>query len=560
MPDEETSASETPHPYQAFISYSRKDNRGDGQCWGDWLQTMVQSFQIPQPFVGRSTNEGVLGMSVGDVFLDRTDLGVGDMLTDAIRKKLRQSRFLLVIGSPASAKSRWVGLEIEEFVRFHGGEKVLLLAIDGEVEQDWVHPNYYECLHLEKVKTYIEFRATRRHGNGAKYRVRGWTDTSGYAYTLKKEDIYNLAEIRRQVSDYERDHRDAIYRLMAALTGLRPRDLSGQGAMDEVKRHRLALLRMTMIAVVMLALAGVALSFYGKSEKQRRFAEEQRLRAERSLKMIGDAHERTFKLVADVLVDLREKLRASGEEKASDGARRIVSEYLDENQPSGDDDDSIHMRSVVLNSRGYLARRAGDFNESERFYAEALRLRRALASRDPDKAMFQHNVAVSLDNFGDLHALKGEDVARKGGDKRVEYARALVFYRDSLAISEKLAAMKDAAPSWRHDVPVSLFKIGAALFQGGDPDAALKALQQGLPVAEAVAASDPDYATWQAHLGLYCLEIGRLHAAGARFDEARPILTRGKSIFTALRAKNRLTAEYGDWLALIEGVLRDVSE
>ena len=538
--------------YLAFISYSREDNLGVGQCWADWIQQVIQGFPVPQRFVGQRAGLGEIRAHMGDVFLDRTDLPPSQTLTDVLCEKLRQSRFLIYVGSPRAAASKYVGLEIEQFAKYHGIDRILLAPVDGDAPETWLHTKFIECLAGANLPTYVDFRVKDKHQDGRKFRSRGWTDPSSYSAALHKADQYNEREILRRLTTYERDHRDAKLQLLAALTGLLPRDLSGEAAAEEVKRQRAAKLKVIAVATALGVLAIVAFLFYLE-------AEQQRLKSERSLQMIGDAHERTSQLVADVLVDLREKLASSGDTRIADDAQRIVSEYFDENQPTGTDDDSIHMRSVVLNSRGYLARRAGDFEAAESFYSEALRVRRDLAAKAPGKAMFQHNVAVSLDNFGDLHAAKALVSSTAGRDVRDDYARALGYYRESLAISQKLATAPDATSHWRHDLAVSYFKVGDALYQAGDVEKAMPELQKGILVAEAVAAADPDYAKWQAHLGLYCLEIGRIQAVSARDEDARNSLERGRKIFNGLKQKGKLSQQYAAWLSQTEKTLLDVS-
>lgn len=549
--------------YCGFISYSRDDNKVPGREWATWIKKRLENFRVPESCLARPTKLGAVPERLGKVCFDRSDLTAEGTLNDALVEKINRSRFLILLCSPTSAESKYVGLEIGHFIRKHGPERIIRIVIAGEQPPGMPRPKIFnDALPFANSSEasgtaigtgsiYVDFRVKQEAPGGTKYIRDGWVEPRYYRLQLAKENDFGKTKRDSLVRDYEKEHETQYYTLLATLLGLSPREIQEDDKRERLKQHRTKLIiasSITGFAVLSAFLIGL---FWVQANRAR-------VKAERSLLMIGDAHESTSRLVSDVLVDLRAKL--GDQPDLLENAQDIVRAHLAENEPSGKDDDSLHMRSVVLNSRGYLARQLGAFDEAERHFTEALAIRRDLAKRNPQMPLFEHNISVSLDNFGDLHARKGEAIATRGGDQREEYARALVYYRDSLAISAKLAAMPDATPNWRHDLAVSRFKVGAALFQGGDVDAALKELQQGLPVAEAVAASDPDYSKWQAHLGLFCLQIGHLHAVSARFDEAKPILRRGQSIFIALRDKRHMTSQYEKWLAQIESVLKDVSE
>lgn len=549
--------------YHAFISYSRDDNKVTGRDWANWLKKRLEGFRVPQSCVGRETKYGPVPARLGQVFLDRSDMTAEGLIDNMLIDKISKSRFLLLVCSPRSAASKFVGLEIEQFIRCHGPHRVIRIVIAGEQLPGSAEPKVFnDALAFSDAAggiqspagtnaIYIDFRVVEELPGGGKHIRDGWVEPHYYARQLAKEKELSSAKQGTLFRAYEREHESLYYTLVATLLGLTPRDIQEDDKRERLKSNRTKLFVALCVAGFAVVSTILICVFWFQANRARQ-------KAERSLLMIGDAHESTSRLVSDVLVDLRAKL--GGQPDLLEDAQKIVRAHLSENEPSGNDDDSLHMRSVVLNSRGYLARQLGAFDEAERHFAEALALRRDLARRNPKALLFEHNISLSLDNFGDLHAFKAEDIAAHGGDKRDEYARALVYYRDGLAISEKLAATPDSTISWQHDLAVSRFKVGAALFQGDDTNGALAELKRGLPVAEAVATSDPDYPKWQAHLGLYCLEIGSIHAGAGQFWEARPFLLRGHGIFVVLREKKRLTAQYAEWLARIEAVLKDIAE
>ncbi|MEO6784626.1 MAG: protein kinase [Chthoniobacteraceae bacterium] len=338
-----------------------------------------------------------------------------------------------------------------------------------------------------------------------------------------------------------------------------------------VKRHK-ALSGFAAAAVVIIA-SVVAVAFQQVEHERddavharnREAFEKQRAvsalaNAERSLLMIGDAHEDASRLVSDLLANLQINLASTGPAFALEKARQTVRDYFDENEPTKQDDDSRHMRSVVLNSRGHFALSQKDFPDAEKSFAEAMALRRSLAAEHPDNPLWQHNLAISLDNLGDMHAARAKVLEEKREKPEPEYIRALTHYRESLAVIKPLAEREDARPVWRHDLAVGYFKVGDALYRTGDREAALVELRKGFDVAVKVAESDPEYAKWQATLGVYCLDIGQILASFGKDEEAREILKKGQAVFVRLRERKALSSNYAAELNQIETALREVSD
>lgn len=70
------------------------------------------------------------------LFVDMTSLAVSPSLWSALDQALQTSRYLIVLLSPAAARSVWVDREITAFLRHHGPDRVLLVLADGELVWD----------------------------------------------------------------------------------------------------------------------------------------------------------------------------------------------------------------------------------------------------------------------------------------------------------------------------------------------------------------------------------------------------------------------------------------
>ena len=94
------------YKYFAFISYSWKDKRA-----AKWIQRKLESFSIP---ISLRKDKPDLPSHIRPVFRDASDLEIG-ILSESIESALRASKYLIVLCSPDSARSRWVDQEIRYF-------------------------------------------------------------------------------------------------------------------------------------------------------------------------------------------------------------------------------------------------------------------------------------------------------------------------------------------------------------------------------------------------------------------------------------------------------------
>jgi len=112
--------------YWAFISYSHKD-----APVADWLHKKLETYRVPRSLVGTPSRDGTVPERLIPVFRDRDELPTSSQLGDNLQKALQQSRYLVVICSPASAQSRWVEEEIRAFKGWHGRDRIIALIASG---------------------------------------------------------------------------------------------------------------------------------------------------------------------------------------------------------------------------------------------------------------------------------------------------------------------------------------------------------------------------------------------------------------------------------------------
>ena len=113
--------------YRAFISYSHADT-----SWTKWLHRGLERFRIDRDLVGRETTTGTIPKTLRPIFRDRSDFTAGHTLTDQTLAALDASHALIVICSPAAAKSGYVNNEIRLFKSRHPGRPVIPLIVAGK--------------------------------------------------------------------------------------------------------------------------------------------------------------------------------------------------------------------------------------------------------------------------------------------------------------------------------------------------------------------------------------------------------------------------------------------
>ena len=109
--------------YFAFISYNSNDI-----AWGKRLQRKLESYRMSATLC---SERGWKRKPINPIFFAPTDIQPGG-LTEELQERLKASRNLIVICSPHSAKSEWVGKEIEYFHQLGRTQDIHFFIVDGE--------------------------------------------------------------------------------------------------------------------------------------------------------------------------------------------------------------------------------------------------------------------------------------------------------------------------------------------------------------------------------------------------------------------------------------------
>ncbi|HEY1427907.1 MAG TPA: toll/interleukin-1 receptor domain-containing protein [Caulobacteraceae bacterium] len=423
----EAAAAPAPPRYWAFLSYSHADAR-----WAAWLQRALETYVVPRRFIGRETPAGPAPRRLRPVFRDREELRADADLGERLETALAQSAYLIVICSPAAARSTWVNEEIRQFKARNANGRVLALIVAGE-------PFGSDQPGLEGQECFPKALRVRVGPDGA----------------LTDERIEPSAADLRPGRD---SRRRALLRLIAGMLQV---DLDELVDRDGRRRNRrlLALSAVSVgVAAGMCALAVVAVL-------SRNAAVTQRGRAEGLIEfMIGD---------------LRKTLEPEGRLDALDAIGGRALDYY-AGEPLGQlDADSLGRRARVLHLLGVIRQQRGDLGGALAFFRQAAATTGELLARYPNDPARIYDHAQSVAYLG--------EVALAQSDQRTALAQFMTYRQ----LADRLLALQPGKQDWWGEVEEANTNVGAVLLGKGRPDEAMTYFTRASSVAQRLVAQAP---------------------------------------------------------------------
>jgi len=467
------------HLYYAFLSYSHKDQEA-----ADWLHDELEGFRVPRALAGRLTENGVIPKQLKPIFRDRQELAAADDLGEEIREALDASRFLIVLCSPAAAKSRWTNAEIEVFKRTHPDGGVLAVIVGGEpFASDATGFADLEC-----------FPPALTH----RYDRRGRP-------TGKK--VEPLAADLRETGD---GRRLGFLKLVAGMLGVGLDELVQREA---IKRHR----RMAWLAAASIAGMGVTSSLAITAIQARDAARDQRREAEG--------------LVAFMVGDLKDKLEPIGRLDALDGVGARVLAYYGKQDTSELSDAALVQRSRALSLTGQVAYQRGNLESAQRLYREAAAGTAEAVRRNPDdpQRIWEHAQIV----------FRLAELARSRG----QTDQAIAAFSDYKRLADRLVEIEPDNLQWRMEGFYGVENTGISLYNKRRYAEAARQFESALAPMQNLAAIDPGKVTYQQELALVLGWVAQAQWVLGHFDTA--IALRQKQVAFLER---QLTSERGNVL------------
>ena len=442
--------------YMAFLSYSHTDT-----AFADWLHESIEQFRVPPRLVGRLTELGPVPSRLTPVFRDRHELAAASDLSDEIEAALAGSRFLIVLCSPAAAKSYWIDQEIICFKKLHGEDRFLAAIMDGEpFASDKPGREAEECFPP----------ALRTHYDGR-----------GRATTQQAEPI--AADLRETGDGLKM----GLFKVIAGMLGVGLDDLAQREAQ---RRHR----RQTLITggsiLGMLVASGLAFTAIHARDDAR----DQRREAE--------------KLVAFMLGDLREKLEPLGRLDVLDSVGKRALAYYESQDKADLSDEALAQRSKALTLMGEMAQQRGDLDGALARYREAMNGTAEAVRRAPNvpQNLFDHAQNVFWVGYIDY--------------ERGNLDMAAEAFREYRRLADRMIALGPDNPNYRLERIYADTNLGTVLMQQRRYRQAAEIFQQLLEPAEMLAAGAPHNSDFQKILSEALAWLSEAREFSGQLDEA----------------------------------------
>lgn len=437
--------------YWAFLSYSHADSKA-----ADRLHRWLERFRTPATLAGKPHPLGTIPDKLVPIFRDRHELAAASSLGGEIQEALQASRYLIVLCSPAAARSRWVDEEIRRFKRLHGEDRVLAAIVDGEPFTDGAD----ECL-----------PAALRHRVGK----------DGKLTRRKVEPI--AADLR----DDRDGWRTGALKVAAGMLDVGLDDLIQR---DQLRRQR----KMTLIAAASIlgmafttGLSVVAINARDAARDERREAEG---------------------LVGFLLGDLRGELEPIGRLDALDkvGARALA--YYERQDKAELTDDQLAQRSKALTLLGQIATTRGDTDGALARYREALRSTAELVERapgDPER-LFDH--AQNVFYVGEIARGRGQ------------LDQAGAAYRTYQSLARRMVEADPTNPKWQMEALYARENIGIVLYLKRQYRDAATEFAAAVPAMRRLVANDPSNRDYESELSNILAWLGDARRDEGRLDLA----------------------------------------
>ena len=149
-------------------------------------------------------------------------------------------------------------------------------------------------------------------------------------------------------------------------------------------------------------------------------------------------------LVESLLYGVSDRLEELGRLELVSRSLDAVALWLDALPPKESAEPSwLHHHCVLTVDRGDLLQAQGDLSGALAAYRESLALSRRLAEADPSNAVWQRDLSVSLTKLAQFF--------ERIGDRAAAHDHAV----ESLAIDERLSALDPSNAVWQKDVAIT---------------------------------------------------------------------------------------------------------
>lgn len=310
------------------MSYCHAD-----QTWAAWLHNALESYRVPKRLVGTMGLHGTVPARLAPIFRDREELSSGSDLTEEIKQALADSETLVVMCSPAAARSKWVNEEIRQF-RALGKQRIYCVIVDGDPQASEPGSACFPPALFESDESAEPLAADARK----------WADGK------------SLARLK----------------LVAGILGVRLDDLRQR---DQQRKRKLrALAGFAVVAAVVL------LAFTAQSRI-----------AEKEARLAQEAQQASAEKMLASFLEQAERLRDVADLETRKTFQQVMTSYLAGLDPADLSLESRRQLGVVLSNQGVILRDEGQLQQAMDVFRNARQVLHALVeeSLGEEESLFE---------------------------------------------------------------------------------------------------------------------------------------------------------------------------
>jgi eukaryotic-like serine/threonine-protein kinase len=408
------------YKYFVFISYSHADER-----WSRWLHRTLETYRVPKRLIGRATDIGPVPGRLVPVFRDRDELSGAADLKRTVTAALQDSRNLIVICSPAAARSRWVDEEVRSFKRMGRSDRIFTLIVDGE-------PNAASTPGQEQQECFTASLRFELEPDGS----------------LSKRPAEPIAADARPGMDGKTN---AKLKLIAGLLGT---------GFDELKQREQRRQQKRLLLITAASLAGTVMT--GMLAVTAWLARQDAVRN----------RDRAEDLIGFMLGDFRQQLEPLGKLELLKNVGDKAMEYFSSLNERDITDESLLRRAEALRQIGDVRLSLGEFGPALDAFQDSLTLSEKLHERSPDNQDWLFALGNGWFWVGNTHWQKGDLEA------------AVAPMTEYLKAAERLVQLDGRNRKWQLERGYALGSLGALAFARGDSVDAIRQYEAASDVTD----------------------------------------------------------------------------
>ncbi len=488
--------------YRAFMTYNHAD-----EATAKWLHAKLEHFVIPSRLRAQQRS----GRTLAPIFRDRDELSASGELNDGLKTAIEQSAALVVICSPAAARSAWVNAEIEWFRRSNPAAPIACVIVGGEPGD----PDN-ECF----PPALDDLDGGPAHGRAA-------------------------ADLRPGVDSKH----DAVLRIAASLLGV---GFDALKQRNQSRRIRILLainLAGAVVAAMLAVLAWIAVQESKDSARRQAQAEQ---------------------LVTFMLGDLRSRLEPIGRLDVLDAIGDEASDYFASLESDDETDGVLLSRAKAMRQVGDIRLKQGRSQDAESSFSQALSLNVELARRAPRdqerlyelaQAEFWAGYAQIINDdlpaalphmrryLDHATALSVLDPGNSSYELEVAYAnvslgslsadmaeprRAGEYFSAAETVVRRLLSSDPGSQLLRTELAQVIAWQATAAFERGDLQTAVQAFDEQSRLLRGLAQEAPDDSRQQLYLAIALQLFGEALGLDGQMEQARSTFFEAHKIFSRL--------------------------